>query len=116
MSPNTRSAEFYTTASWPVDQFPALDPKSFPDAQSFSKLRRSEEEQKNEAKDGDGVHIFWETSRARDGAMLNLLCYEKQEQQLIDRGQRPLVVAFHGGGEYSSLRRSSYICISLLIM
>jgi hypothetical protein len=79
---------------WPLEQYPALDPRCFQTRESFQTLRKPREELLQLPKNNDGIRLRWKTVSARDGAKLDVLCYEPQNVS----SSVGLLVAIHGGG------------------
>lgn len=85
-----------SSRSWPLEDYPALNPADFPDIASFAKLRKPIAQLKCEVRSKGNVQVSWSEVVARDGASIPLLHYEPRET--LEEACRPLCVVFHGGG------------------
>lgn len=82
---------------WPLDIYPALNPRNFPDIASFARLLRKPDGQlHDEVQSEENVHVSWRKCPTRDCSSIELLQYEDPDR--IGDSLRPLCVVFHGGG------------------
>lgn len=105
MSDLPYSAKQYES-TWPLSQFPALDPADFPTPESLDVLRKPHDQLKQEVRSGANVSLSWVNAFARDGTELPVLVYQSAKSDVSDLHQRPLVVAIHGGGRCSGANSS----------
>lgn len=101
-APAALPTEFYANAGWPLDTYPALNPRDFPDGPSFSVMRRTKEQQRAAAEDDENISVFWQSCPMRDGAEIDILFY-KNKKTKNSGNPPPLIVAIHGGGTCSRL-------------
>lgn len=82
--------------SWPLELYPALDPRCYQTPKSFQTLRKSREELLQLIGGGSDIYVHWRTVSVRDGTSLDVLCYEPNNVSTSGG----LLVAIHGGGRY----------------
>lgn len=87
MSDLPYSAKQYK-GTWPLSQFPALDPADFPTSESLDVLRKPHDQLEQEARSDANVSLSWVNALAGDGTELPVLVYQSAKPDVSDLHQR----------------------------